>query len=314
MSKSDANHWKTLVSFDGTRLTYWLQPGEKPLIVLANGLGGTLSAWHYLIDSLSGEYRFLTWDYRGLYRSGRPKNQQAYSVGDHCRDLEAIIEKCGVKSAIFCGWSMGVQVLLEYYSRNQEKLSAIIALNGTSGSPFSSAFRNERSSLWIPVLFRLVGLYPHLAGKVMNSFLDVGPSFEILKLLGMLALPAKPEDFREFSDAFRGVDLEVYSEIIRLFGKHDVSRVLKDIRCPVLLLAGEKDLFTPREAAEQMAAQIADCRLRIISGGTHYMAIEYPASVHREIDLFLTERLKRGSISSGVQGTGVGESLTSGLS
>lgn len=295
MDPDQLSNWRTLSSHDGTEISYWVQSGDATPIVLANGLGGTLAAWRYLITDLNPNYQFVTWDYRGLYRSAKPANSEALGVEDHVRDLEAVLLELGVQKAVFCGWSMGVQVILEYYRLHPEAFQAMIALNGTAGSPFSTAFRSERSRALLPLLLGWIGRHPQKAGEFMERFLKLGPSFELLKLLGFLALPAKPEDFEKVIQAFKSVDLTVYSEIIKHFGNHDSSDVLHRISCPVLIMAGEKDLFTPRETATEMARKIPDHRLSIIAGGTHYTALEFPHQVSAEISRFLTEALKKGS-------------------
>ena len=83
-------------SFDGTAIAYHVTPepfAGAPWVILANGLGGTYVAWRGLIDYLKPRYRFLTWDYRGLYASQRPSpdTQAAYAIPAHVRDLQAIL-------------------------------------------------------------------------------------------------------------------------------------------------------------------------------------------------------------------------------
>ena len=62
---------KRFQSFDGTEITYQ-DTGSGPVIILANGLGGAYESWRHFIAYFRDRYRILSWDYRGLYRSGRP--------------------------------------------------------------------------------------------------------------------------------------------------------------------------------------------------------------------------------------------------
>ena len=78
-------HQKDLIAYDGTKIRYQ-DLGEGPPIILANGLGGTFDAWVYLVRHLSKKYRILSWDYRGLYRSGRP-DLLRLTIPDHVDDL-----------------------------------------------------------------------------------------------------------------------------------------------------------------------------------------------------------------------------------
>ena len=76
-------------SFDGTEIAYHVV-GEGPSILLGNGLGGSWKAWKHQISYLSDRYRFVSWDYRGLYRSRPPRDRDALRVEDHTRDALAI--------------------------------------------------------------------------------------------------------------------------------------------------------------------------------------------------------------------------------
>ena len=100
-------------AFDGTKLCVQ-SVGIGPPFVLANGLGGSIKAWRPLIEHFADQYRFVSWDYRGLYRSVPAVDRHAVRIVDHARDLHTVIEAQGLKDPIIAGWSMGVQVMFEY--------------------------------------------------------------------------------------------------------------------------------------------------------------------------------------------------------
>ena len=98
---------KTAISFDGTPIAYQVC-GEGPAVVLANGLGGTFTTYRHQYALLAGGYRVISWDYRGLFRSGRPPQLESTAIATQVKDLELILELEGVERALFIGWSMGV--------------------------------------------------------------------------------------------------------------------------------------------------------------------------------------------------------------
>src|SRR5690348_1506435 len=101
-------------SGDGTELAVEEAGEAGPLVVLANGLGGTMRGWQPLIRRLAPMARLVSWDYRGLYASAPPRNPAAVCIEDHCRDLEAVLDDTGGGPAVLIGWSMGVQVAVEF--------------------------------------------------------------------------------------------------------------------------------------------------------------------------------------------------------
>ena len=111
---------KSFVSFDGTRIAYQLRgPVGAPTVVLANGLGGTFEAFRHVYGALGEHYRILCWDYRGLYRSERPRDLATLSIASHCRDLSALLDHEQIGEAVFLGWSMGVQVNFEFFRNHR---------------------------------------------------------------------------------------------------------------------------------------------------------------------------------------------------
>src|ERR1044071_2895325 len=77
---------KRATSFDGTGLSYEVLGEGDKCILLANGLGGRLYSWVPLIDDLWREYRFIIWDYRGLFDSDTPSHPNRLAVYNHIED------------------------------------------------------------------------------------------------------------------------------------------------------------------------------------------------------------------------------------
>src|SRR6185295_16418064 len=94
-----------LVSHDGTEVA-WHALGKGPPVLLANGLGGSWKAWTHQIAYFP-QRRFVSWDYRGLYRSGVPVEPDAIDIGDHALDAVAVLDAAKVDRAVVLGWSMG---------------------------------------------------------------------------------------------------------------------------------------------------------------------------------------------------------------
>jgi pimeloyl-ACP methyl ester carboxylesterase len=59
-----------------------------------------------------------------------------------------------------------------------------------------------------------------------------------------------------------------------------------------MVIAGDRDFFTPVEVSQEMASAIPGSEVMIVRGGSHYTPIEYPMVVNLRIDKFLRERLE----------------------
>jgi pimeloyl-ACP methyl ester carboxylesterase len=84
--------------------------------------------------------------------------------------------------------------------------------------------------------------------------------------------------------------MEAFIRQLERMGEHDGWELLRSIDVPVLIIAGSRDVFTPRTAAERMARRTRGSEIMILPGATHYAALEYPEMVNLRLDKFLRER------------------------
>jgi pimeloyl-ACP methyl ester carboxylesterase len=275
-------------SFDGTPIAYQVS-GTGPVIVLANGLGGTYTAWRHQYALLARHYRVLSWDYRGLFRSGRPARLGTLALHEQVRDLEAVLAAEAVDRAVFIGWSMGVQFNLEYYRHHADQFAGLIVLNGVAGRPFQTAFGT-------PVLQPLIPIFLGLArygAPVVSVGTRIGSRWRglvpLLQRIGMVGESLDVDVFHDLAQEYAGLDFEAYGETMRHLGRHDASDLLHRIAVPTLIVAGTRDLFTPIPTAHAMAQAIPDARVVAIEGGTHYAAVEFPREVNEHLRAFLKQ-------------------------
>jgi 3-oxoadipate enol-lactonase len=70
-------------------------------------------------------------------------------------------------------------------------------------------------------------------------------------------------------------------------GFEPITDRLGRIACPVMILNGEYDFFTPRKCHEVLRREIARSRLVIVQHAYHAFTLEHPAVTLRLIDAFL---------------------------
>lgn len=276
-------------SWDGTHLTVYDTREGKISAVLCNGLGGDIRAWRPILDKFHGVIRFLSWDYRGLYKSEKPRKKH-YKMEHHAKDLQVILEKFNIKEAIFFGWSMGVQLCLEFYRKNPEKFISMILINGVSGKPFEKAFYGRiPGPVWeIFFLFMKDGLrlfFPLARFLAKKSIL-----LKIASKLGLFT-PSEYKDIaKELVLSWLSLDMKEYVRNFRELGRHNAEDVLPKIKCPTLIIYGSRDLFTPEKFAEDMAEKISGAKIYGIENGSHYTPLEFPDRINNIIESFLKEQ------------------------
>jgi pimeloyl-ACP methyl ester carboxylesterase len=275
-------------SFDGTRLAVY-ELGEKgrPILVLSNGLGGNLDCWHYVVRHFEDRYRIITWDYRGLYHSESPTNHGAFKMDDHVLDLATVLDHFEVSDAVFLGWSMGVQLNFEFTRYHPNRVRGLIAINGTFGSPFSTALNTRIMEVLAPILlFGLRNLAPalHRGQPVLRQLGKLAP---LVKRIGLIGPDVDEDTTRSLIEGVLSLDFAAYSRIFQGLGEHDASDALPGVRMPVLVIAGERDMLTPARCSEAMARQLPEAQLEILPDVSHFAPIEAPKSINRLMDGYL---------------------------
>jgi pimeloyl-ACP methyl ester carboxylesterase len=244
-------------SYDGTRIAYHVI-GDGPPLLLANGLGGTYTAWRHLYGYFKRNFKIYSWDYRALYRSAPPDDPEHLRMEDHVKDALCLCEREGIPRAVWAGWSMGVQLCLEIYRHAPDLFRALILINGTYGNAFETAFAWKGSASVLPAGAKLAqrcALPISLAGRTVVKWKGFIKS---MKKLGLVGTTLDEEVFNDLAREFSTLDVKNYMKIFRTLGEHSARDVLEKIQVPVLIIAGERDPFTPKDVQEDRGRRAVD--------------------------------------------------------
>lgn len=271
---------------DGSRLFYGLR-GHGPPAVLIDGIGCDGWAWTYLQPFLAARHRVLHWHYRGHGRSGPPSNAESATVAAHASDLLRVMDVCEMERAVLIGHSMGTQVALEAYRVAPERVTALILICGTYGRVTSTFHDSDVLERLLPHLSRIAvehgPLVRALWGRVPAKLAYLIGSW-IGEIDGTLL---RRDDFLAYVEHLATMDPDVYFTMLRLAGEHSAEDMLRTVRVPTLVIAGELDTFTPRRLAQHMAVEIPGAEYFEVASGTHSTPAEQPTVVNERIDTFL---------------------------
>ncbi len=288
-----------LDSFDGTEIAWHRVGRGAPPVLLCNGLGGSWKAWWHQIEHFSGRHPFVSWDYRGLYRSAPPRLPDALRVEEHALDGLAVMDAAGLERAMLFGWSMGVQVALELFRRAPERVEALVLMSGVAGRPWESVLGLRPMRHLLPPLVRTARRAHRLVEHLLARVTRWPEAIAWAKRIGLAAPELDEELLHELAESFTELDMDAYLRILELLGEHDAHDVLPHVRRPALVVVGDRDVFTPRAAAERMVRALPEAELLVVPGGTHYVAVEHPELINLRIDKFLRERALTGAAAPG---------------
>src|SRR5205807_422929 len=125
-----------------------------------------------------------------------------------------------------------------------------------------------------------------------------GIGVKAVQLLKVANNTVTADDMAPHVAQFSELDLSVLWRIMAQMRKHSAAEVLPDVRVPVLILAGRKDVFTPLAVSERMHALLPDSELVVFPEGGHLLPLEEAAGIADAMVDFLSRRVSAAPTQS----------------
>ncbi len=224
-------------------------------IVLTHGLASSQAIWAAQVAALAPRYRVLTWDLRGHGRSA--PDPALCTVADLAADLRRVLDAAGVEQAVVLGHSAGGVVALRFALEHPRRTRALV-LVGTASEC------NARARQF----------YEDLAAIALARGMD-----PVYRRLGVSLEQARaaPTDAATYASVARAM-ASLHAE--------PLTPRLGEIRCPALMIVGEKD-FLGAGGSVILQRGIAASRLHIVAARGHGLFLEDPAGFNRLLLDFL---------------------------
>jgi pimeloyl-ACP methyl ester carboxylesterase len=283
---------QTVLANDGTRLyarSYdFAGPGDPARVYLCDGILCDGFIWRYLREELRAVAPVVHWNYRGHGRSGDPATERV-DIPQLADDLAAVRAFHGGGRSVLIGHSMGCQVALENALAHPEGVEAIVLICGSFGRVTHTFHGTPFLGMVLPQLIEAVLKYPDLSRAFWSR---VPPELALKIALATGEVNAErinPADMLPYMQHMTHVDLPLFLRMLRGAGEHSAWDRLRTLEVPVLVVAGERDTFTPAFLAEAMAQEIPKGEYLFIPGGTHVASLEH----HSFVDAKVLEFLKK---------------------
>lgn len=237
----------------------------KPALVFSNSLGTQYSMWQPQIDALKNEFYLVCYDTRGHGESSAPKGP--YSLEQLGSDVINLLDHLFIDQAAFCGISMGGLTGQWLALNHPERFHHVIVCNT------AAKIGQEQAWLERAALVREQGLEPiasTAAGRWFTEGFIQKNAPIVTKLSNELGL-GSPEGYASCCEAL---------------AKADLCEQLKEIRVPVLVIAGQKDPVTTVSDGQYMVNHIKNSALFEINA-SHISNIECPNEFNQAVQQFI---------------------------
>jgi 3-oxoadipate enol-lactonase len=247
--------------------------GEPLLLIMGFGLPGI--AWLPVLPLLPG-FRCIYYDNRGTGNSDKP--DRPYSIAEMADDASSLLTSLGISRAKVYGVSMGGMIAQELVLRHPEQVEKVVLGCTWTGGSAAVAAQPEvyqqlsEAFLTIPINQEqaLDKLMPLL---FTPAFVATHPELKTMLLAGFkMAPPTPPQSIERTRAAIEAFD--VYDRI-------------PQIKCPVLVVHGEKDVVVPPQNASLIESRIPQAEVFMIPEAGHSYAAVDPVGIHQKIVTWL---------------------------
>jgi len=253
--------------------------GEGDALLLIHGMFGDHLDWEPVLEPLSRRHRVVAPDLPGFGDSEKPDCE--YTEEIFTSALEGLLSGLEIQRATVVGNSFGGILAQIFALRCPERVDRLILVG-------SGGFRRRSTEEGRTALERfneqtIRAMTPELIRQIFAPvFARQSPEREryIERQIGKLARPDYPAYARAIE---RSIQLA-----LRLY---TLDR-LAEIRVPVLLLWGEKDLPVPLAEAQLALAQLRHGRLEVFAGCGHAPQLEDPAAFVRAVEAFTEDGVR----------------------
>jgi len=252
--------------------------GDGPeTILLVNGVGDDLGAWpNQIPDLLAAGLRVVTFDNRGVGRSGQPVGP--YTSREMAADVKAVVDALALGPFHIAGVSMGGCIALEYALANPADLrSAIFANTYARPDPFTYA------------AFEAWGLIAEAAGTSVlmrqmapwifsPSFYEAQPETVTVLVAEMERSPQPPASFA--------------AQIGALLS-HDCLDRLGEVDVRSIVLVADDDIIIRPELSRRLFDGLPKAEWAVVPGG-HGAFWENPGPWNRAVIDFISRQSAGG--------------------
>ena len=285
--------WGYAVAYDGSPLFYesWGERGDLAPVLLCDGIGCDGYVWRYLRQDLA-DRRGLHPHYRGHGRTAAPRDPRHVTIEDLADDVACVLDDALVERAILIGHSMGVQVALETYRRHATRVAGLVLLCGASSHPLKTFRGSAQLEEMLPTIEKWVQRVPRgLMNRLTRTLLPTRLAYEVASRLEIRRELVEPTDFMPYLEGMARIDTRLFVAMLSSAGQHSADDLLPEIAVPALVIAGERDGFTPADRSRAMAAAIPGAELLEIPNASHTAPIERPHLVDSTIRDFVARRI-----------------------
>lgn len=269
--------------------TYSYGSGDEVLFLLNGGPGLPCDYLREPHVPLAREgWRVVTYDQLGTGRSERPSDPSLWTIGRYVEEVETVREALGLGRIHLLGHSWGGWLSIEYGITHPGKLKTLILADTCADMPHAISELNRLRAALGPETVALMqrheaeGSLDHPAYQAAVTLLN----YRHVCRLAVWPTPLQ-RSLADWQMPIYGI-MQGPNEFLYTGNLKDWNRVgeLHRIACPVLIVVGQHDEFTPA-CASRMQQALPHARVRVFPNASHMPFYEEPEAYYAALSTFL---------------------------
>ncbi len=250
---------------------YYEDFGDGEPIVFISGGQATHKLWGSQVAALAGEFRTITFDWRGTGASDKPRS--GYTIGTAAQDVGALLDGLGLASATLVGHGLGAHLALLTAEARPRTVKGLFL---TAAAPWMSGERDGQVG-GLPEDFLLFVTsqqgrsvpYPETCFELGDKWMFHKPQSPGINQWAMEQALAWPQYV-----------LEAYASSLRQI---DHRQRLPHISCPTVIAQGRHDRKQRYEGALYLANAMPNATLKTFENSAHMANVEEVGEFNRTL-------------------------------
>ncbi len=233
---------------------------------------------HAIAQELSRDHRVVYWDYRSHGESDLAPKNGGYAIAEHADDLDKVVRAFVPRDQkpLMIGFSMGVQVTIEWSRIASDRAGAYIFMLGVPRNPMHRTVVLRSKAAW---LAERIGVHGRpllrMVQPAANLAIRTQLTYELAKSLGFIARGCPRDEFLDFLHYATSVPLDAYLRCAGGILEHDATETFLNITQPVYMLAAEGDVLINSNDCRRFAEKLPQARFEQLSYASHAGSLEY---------------------------------------
>ncbi|SIT46684.1 putative hydrolase or acyltransferase of alpha/beta superfamily [Paraburkholderia piptadeniae] len=254
----------------------YVEQGEGELLLFVHGSLCDYRYWDAQLAGLSKRYRCVAVSLTHYWPAADTPATIPFSWSSHADEVAQFIERFGAGAAHVVGHSRGGCVAYHFARRHAHHVKTL-----TLADPGGPLQIGDRAPASLPETVN--ALRARAARLIEEGQVDAGLQLFVDSV-------SRPGFWSKSTPNFRRMATDNAHTLVRQFRDPLPAYTLDDaadVKCPVLLIDGEKSPLMFRRTAETLASWLRDARRETVPGASHGMNLAHPAAFNRFVDAFI---------------------------